>query len=201
VFARKSDRIRYRRRVATVETELLDAICAAPHRDEPRLAYAAWLEQRGDPRGEFIRASCTPGGEARSRELLARHGGDWTRVVGELAGELSHPPRFERGFIVELYLMGTFDELVLDFAETIVAMRPIPVGLILGAERVLLRADRRVYAWQAQADNAIVVNTLPHQRKLAAATGSPETVQMLGLVDDRLHYRVGSENRELRFSS
>jgi uncharacterized protein (TIGR02996 family) len=187
--------------MSTVETELLDAICAAPHLDQPRLMYALWLEQRGDPRGEFIRASCTPGGEARSRELLALYGGAWTRPVGDLAEELSHPPRFERGFIVELYLMGTFGELVLDFAETIVAMRPIPVALILGAERVLLRADRRVYAWQSRADNAIVVGTLPHQRKLAEARGSPETVQMLGFVGDRLHYRVGSDNRELRFSS
>lgn len=185
----------------TVENELLDAICAAPHRDQPRLLYASWLEHHGDPRGEFIRASCTPGGEARSRELLALYGGAWMRAVDELAEELSHPPRFERGFLVELYLMGTFGELVLDFAKTIVGMRPIPVALILGAERVLLRADQRVYAWQSRADNALFVGTLPHQRKLAAASGSPETVQMVGFVGDCLHYRVGSEYRELGFSS
>ena len=185
----------------TIETELLDAICAAPELDEPRLAYAGWLEQRGDPRGEFIRASCTPDGEARAQELLTLHGEGWTSAVGELASELSHPPLFERGFIGELYLMGTFGELILDFAETIVAMRPVPVALISGAERVLLRADRSVYAWQSRADNAIVVGTLPDQRELAKTLPSPEAVKMLGFVGDKLRYRVGSELRELRFSA
>jgi uncharacterized protein (TIGR02996 family) len=184
-----------------IETELLDAICAAPELDEPRLAYASWLEQRGDPRGEFIRASCTPDGEARARELLTLHGERWTRAVGDLASELSHPPLFERGFIGELYLMGTFGELVLDFAGTIVAMRPVPVALILGAERVLLRADMGVYAWQSRATNAIAVSSLPDQRELAKAPPSPETVKMLGFVGDSLRYRVGSEPRELRFSA
>ena len=58
-----------------------------------------------------------------------------------------------------------------------------------------------MYAWQSQADSAIIVGTLPHQRKLAEATGSPETIQMLGFVGDSLHYRAGTEGCELRFSS
>jgi uncharacterized protein (TIGR02996 family) len=185
----------------TSEAELLDAICGAPELDEPRLAYAGWLEQRGDPRGEFIRASCTPDGEARAQELLTLHGERWTSAVGELASELSHPPLFERGFIGELYLMGTFGDLVLDFAEAIVAMRPVPVALIAGAERVLFRADRSVYAWQARADNAIVVGSLPDQRELAKASPLPEVVKMIGFVGDSLRYRVGSGLRELRFSA
>ena len=89
------------------EAELLDAICAAPELDEPRLVYAGWLEERGDLRGEFIRASCTPEGGARAQELLARHGERWASALGGLAAELSHPPLFERGFVAELYLMGT----------------------------------------------------------------------------------------------
>lgn len=182
------------------ESELLDAICAAPELDDPRLAYAGWLEQRGDPRGEFIRASCVPGGEARARELLALHGARWTRAAeAELAGEMSHPPRFERGLIAELYLMGTFDELALDFADAIAAMRPTPVTVILGAERVLLRADRRVYAWQSRADNAIVVGTLLDRREVAASSASPGSVTMLGLVGDSLRYRSGTTLRALRF--
>lgn len=183
------------------ESELLDALCAAPDLDEPRLAFAGWLEERSDPRGEFIRVSCSPGGEARAQELLALHNERWTSVVEEeLARELSHPPRFERGFIAELHVMGTFDELALDFADAITAMRPIPVAVILGAERVLLRADQCVYAWQSRADNAIVVCTLPDQRELASSTKSPEIVTMLGFVGDALRYRVGSDVRELRFS-
>jgi hypothetical protein len=80
-------------------------------------------------------------------------------------------------------------------------MRPVPVALILGAERVLLRADRSVYAWQSRADNAIVVGTLPDQRELAKTLPSPEAVKMLGFVGDKFRYRVGSELRELRFSA
>jgi uncharacterized protein (TIGR02996 family) len=179
----------------SVETELLDAICAEPDRDEPRLVYADWLEQHGDPRGELIHASCTRGNEVRARELLALYGDHWTRELDALAAELSHPPRFERGFIAELYLMGTFGELVLDLAETIVAMRPIPVALILGAERVLLRTDRRVYAWQSRADNAITIGTLPEHLTLAEAPGSPQEVQMLGFAGDILS--AGRETREL----
>jgi uncharacterized protein (TIGR02996 family) len=38
------------------ERELVEAIWAQPEDDGPRLAYAAWLQERGDPRGDFIEA-------------------------------------------------------------------------------------------------------------------------------------------------
>ena len=31
-------------------------VVANPQSDDPRLIYADWLEEHGDPRGEFIRA-------------------------------------------------------------------------------------------------------------------------------------------------
>jgi len=189
-----------RRRMAS-ENELLEAICAAPELDAPRLAYARWLEAHSDPRGEFIRASCTPGGEARANELLALHGDHWKTALDELRVDQSPPPRFARGFIAEVYLMGTFDELMLDFADAIVAMRPVPVALVLGAERFLLRSDQRVYAWQRRADNAITIATWPDYRELASAPPTNESVEMLGFVGDVLRYRIGSELRELAFST
>jgi uncharacterized protein (TIGR02996 family) len=41
------------------EQALLDAVCADPYDNEPRLAYAAWLDKQTppDPQGLFIRAS------------------------------------------------------------------------------------------------------------------------------------------------
>ena len=39
---------------ARIEDELLAAIVAAPDDDAPRLVYADWLSERGDPRGEQI---------------------------------------------------------------------------------------------------------------------------------------------------
>lgn len=180
------------------EAELLEAICAAPELDAPRVAYARWLDERFDPRGEFIRTSCAPDGEARAHELLALHGDQWG-AARDQSWE-SHPPRFARGFIAEVYLMGTFDELMLDFADAIVAMRPVPVAVILGAERILLRSDQRVYAWQRRADNAITVATWPDYRELASAPPSSEIIEMLGFVGDNMRYRSGTELRELAFS-
>ncbi len=44
------------------ETALLAAIWASPHDDLPRLVYADWLDETGDPakaaRAEFIRVQC-----------------------------------------------------------------------------------------------------------------------------------------------
>ena len=40
------------------EAAFLRLIAAAPDDDAPRLIYADWLDERGDPRGGFIRAQC-----------------------------------------------------------------------------------------------------------------------------------------------
>ncbi len=47
--------------VAPANDALLDAILQAPHDDAPRLVYADWLAEHGDPRGEFIQIQCTLG--------------------------------------------------------------------------------------------------------------------------------------------
>ena len=41
------------------ESALLAAVCDAPEDDLPRLAYADWLEEQGDPdSADFIRVQC-----------------------------------------------------------------------------------------------------------------------------------------------
>ncbi len=101
------------------EHELLGRILAAPLDDEPRLAYAAWLKQRGDPRGDFIHAQCVlqspdpgddPDGRRRLHERLAElqtaHELSWTAELRELVGATSksnyHPATFDRGFVESL---------------------------------------------------------------------------------------------------
>jgi uncharacterized protein (TIGR02996 family) len=42
----------------------LTAILAEPDSDAPRLVYADWLDERGDPHGELIRLQCAPLPEA-----------------------------------------------------------------------------------------------------------------------------------------
>lgn len=39
----------------TIQEQFLWAILASPDSDLPRLQYADWLKEQGDPRGEFIR--------------------------------------------------------------------------------------------------------------------------------------------------
>src|SRR5688572_7761584 len=67
----------------------LRAICEVPDDDAPRLVFADWLDEHGDPdRAEFIRLHIhlardpdAPGIEQRCEELFARH---WSRWVVEL---------------------------------------------------------------------------------------------------------------------
>ena len=79
--------------------ELLAEVLADPEADAPRMVYADWLTQAGDPRGEFIalqleRDRLGEGAPAqlaeRKAELLKKHKKAW---VGEFAGT-----RIEYGF-------------------------------------------------------------------------------------------------------
>jgi uncharacterized protein (TIGR02996 family) len=67
----------------------LEAVKADAEDDVPRLILADWLEERGDPRGEFLRVQCQlAAGEwggpqdralaRRQRGLLAQYGETWT---------------------------------------------------------------------------------------------------------------------------
>src|SRR5262245_49827440 len=87
------------------DAPFLDAIRAAPADDGPRLVYADWLEERGDPRGEFIRLQCEhahlgeddprqPARAARVELLLHDHGEVWrAHLPGWVNG-----CEFRRGF-------------------------------------------------------------------------------------------------------
>jgi uncharacterized protein (TIGR02996 family) len=86
---------------------LLAAVHADPHDDGPRLVYADWLDEHGDPeRAEFIRVQCElaraseddprrPTLEGRERLLLSRHGKAWKGNDPHVRGGT-----FQRGFLV-----------------------------------------------------------------------------------------------------
>ncbi|MBL8796660.1 MAG: TIGR02996 domain-containing protein [Planctomycetia bacterium] len=87
------------------ETGLVESVLESPDDDAPRLVYADWLEERGDPRAEFIRVQCAaarlpaddlrlPGLQARAKQLLA-HARDWSAPLG-LEPEACE---FRRGFV------------------------------------------------------------------------------------------------------
>ncbi len=75
------------------EQSLVAAIAADPDDDAPRIVYADWLQQIGDPRGELIAVQCalarghTPELAERERELLERYEADWLARAGLTIGE------------------------------------------------------------------------------------------------------------------
>lgn len=90
---------------------LLAAIRAAPDDDAPRLIYADWLEEHGQPeRAEFIRVQCelarndSPTLRQREAELMTEH-------HDVFAGPLAAPGlrfRFRRGFVTAFGHTGLF---------------------------------------------------------------------------------------------
>ncbi|MDF1663993.1 MAG: TIGR02996 domain-containing protein [Planctomycetota bacterium] len=70
----------------------IGAISAVPNDDTPRLLFANWLEEAGNPRGEFIRLQCELaagpfrskrwGIKTRSEALFKEHSQSWIEALG-----------------------------------------------------------------------------------------------------------------------
>jgi uncharacterized protein (TIGR02996 family) len=87
----------------------LRAIIENPDDDAPRLIYADWLDEHGDPdQAEFIRIQCALAARrqeeihtapliVREAELRERHAVEWTPVVPTLTRSLQ--VSFRRGFV------------------------------------------------------------------------------------------------------
>jgi uncharacterized protein (TIGR02996 family) len=85
---------------------LLRAIIENPADDAPRLVYADWLDEHGDPdRAEFIRLTMGPaaGRAARAQELLARNGERW-RAEAPADRGIRWGDDLTRGFVHQAYL-------------------------------------------------------------------------------------------------
>jgi uncharacterized protein (TIGR02996 family) len=91
----------------------LQAILDAPDDDTPRLIYADWLIDQGNPRGEFIHVQCRlarmdssdpqrPQLEQRERDLLRRHQDEWLGQVRPLVSRWT----FRRGFLDEVAVLA-----------------------------------------------------------------------------------------------
>ena len=85
-----------------------------PKDDAPRLVYADWLQDNGDPdRAEFIRLQCrllalpeydeqVPRLQAREEELLEANRATWAKEVLPLVRDC----KFRRGFVAWVELTG-----------------------------------------------------------------------------------------------
>jgi len=122
----------------------LQAILENPDDDAPRLMYADWLTEHGDPRGEFIRiqielARLEPGGrfeqlKEQEEALLRRHREDWIASVREMASKVE----FSRGFISEV----TLSPRHFKHAEALFRLTPVQhlvVHPVAGEVRELVR--------------------------------------------------------------
>ena len=111
----------------------LAAIREAPEDDAPRLIYADWLDEHGEPeRAEFIRVQCklerrkTKVLRQREAELFAAH-------HDKFAGPLAAPGlqfRFNRGFIIAFEHTGIFAG---SSGRLKVVLRFFSDGLVIGA--------------------------------------------------------------------
>jgi uncharacterized protein (TIGR02996 family) len=113
----------------TTDAEFLHAILADPDSTEPRLVYADWLDERGDPRGEFIRLQMElaladhPALHARAHQLRRQHGADW---LGEPLATLVRAEKadaiYRRGFIE---VVVTRTDVFLANAAALAAAHPL----------------------------------------------------------------------------
>jgi uncharacterized protein (TIGR02996 family) len=103
----------------TQDDAFLHSILSNPEDDTPRLVYADWLEEHGQPdRAEFIRVQCEWARMAvyndhrrqlltRQNELLATRGPTWLTLDWPIASNPTiHAMTFDRGFVAELSLRG-----------------------------------------------------------------------------------------------
>src|SRR5205823_3796441 len=122
------------------EVGLLRAIRATPEEDTPRLAYADWLEENGQPeRAEFIRLQCRlatideydpeqPYLERRQDRLLTE---DHKKAWGELPVKPVKERTFHRGFIDDISLPAS---VFLEGADKLFSeiplrtVRPLQIG-------------------------------------------------------------------------
>lgn len=170
------------------------AVLDAPAADEPRLVYADWLSQAGDPRGAFITAqiqlttlpeadSRWPGAWATSQRLLAAHRARWLAPLAELAGadlaDFSDDPIFCRGFVesVALWSPDTIPALCARFPLRKVCLGPAPRQYALpaiGLRRTLDNAGGEALAtlpWLAMLEDLELIGSTIGARGVAALAG------------------------------
>jgi uncharacterized protein (TIGR02996 family) len=110
--------------------EYLNAILDNPAADDPRLAYADWLDEHCDPRGEFIRVQCRLAAnktdkekcffelEVREGELLHEYAPAWAEPISGMVDWWA----FHRGFVEEI---GTKADRFLANVDSLFRREPI----------------------------------------------------------------------------
>ena len=172
----------------TTPEDFLEQIVTDPDDDRPRLVYADYLMEQGDPRGELIAVQCRlarhaatcedvgPLGplESRERALLRAYGKAWsldaeTRL--KFWGELG----FRRGFIESLTFNGGFQSSYAQIREA----APLLRALSLAGLDDLADSDAL-----AGIEEITIRSGFPKMRELEALAASPHIAKLrrLGFV-------------------
>lgn len=118
----------------------LRAILARPDDNLPRLVYADYLDERGDPRGEFIRVQIAlsqnnldPELKQRERDLFTEYGERWLGPLSDFVSVAT----FRRGFVEEVVVVA--DQYLRNEARLFSTepVRRIKFRGIFGQERAL----------------------------------------------------------------
>jgi uncharacterized protein (TIGR02996 family) len=151
----------------TPDEAFLQAVVESPDDDAPRLVYADWLEERGDPRGEFIRVQCrlarlAPGDPRYSKlyrrtdQLWAAHSETWLqpfqRALAERSlsfhalfyGHMGVPrgPLFDRGFLEEVSMAA---DHFLTLADVLFRLAPVRKAVLYEARDHMSALARSPY--------------------------------------------------------
>ncbi|MDP1920944.1 MAG: TIGR02996 domain-containing protein [Myxococcales bacterium] len=86
--------------------EFFAQIVAEPDDDAPRLVLADWLQERGDPFGEFIALQVKKPNHKRIKTLRLDHYSDWMGPLIDVVDPFS--VKFVRGFIDSMSLTSDY---------------------------------------------------------------------------------------------
>ena len=170
------------------DESFLQEIIAAPDDDGPRLVYADWLEERGDPRAEFIRVQCEEArlGDGKRRtdlrrkakQLLQAHGKGWTAELGATGPEF-RDPRYHRGFIESAKMSIRF---FLKSGSDVMARTPLRQLVLTSGDKLLPKLARAEHLLQVE-DLQLAERTFP-ERHAIEFVQSPHLEKLRSL---RLH--------------
>lgn len=190
------------------EQSFLEEICAHPDDDLRRLIYADWLEDQGDPRGEFIRVQCELATlkktqkrfkelKEREQRLLFRYEHQWTDAIPYSLRKCI----FRRGFIEECSVALSYFTRNWQKILQLTPLRDVTFTRV--QDRLPLLADcpglsrlRSIRLKQQQVDGGIeMLARSPHLQGVQSIRGRWTTAGLHGLAQST----ASSELRHLIF--
>ncbi|MBI1829849.1 MAG: TIGR02996 domain-containing protein [Planctomycetes bacterium] len=162
-----------RHAASTTEHAFLQPILDNPDDDLPRLVFADWLEERGDPRGHFIRLQC-------QRAKLTRYDPGWKDLLSQESALLK---RFEKDWSMP----------ILRHVDEVQYRRGFVEQVRVSASKLLRNADRLFRAAPIRSVR------LEHADRLSEIAASPWLARIAEF--DLSHTPLGAKSLQVLFSS